>query len=136
MSTLNLDQLTIIGYFIYLPVTLSLTWQVARILFKSGKIFMEEIFNKDLAIAGATNDLFKIGFYLFNFGFAFLTSEFYFNQTATYQKLFEVLSNKLGYFSIYLGIILFVHLVFFMRARNKALATNRDVPAITEVQIS
>ena len=64
-------NLIVIGYLIYLPVTLLLTYWVARTLFKNSKIFMLDIFKGREEIADATNRLFEIGFYLINFGAAF-----------------------------------------------------------------
>ena len=56
------------GYFIYLPIALVLTWVVAKTLFKSGLIFMRDIFFGREEMATATNSLFKTGFYLLNVG--------------------------------------------------------------------
>ena len=58
------------AYAIYLPVVLTLTIVVSELLFKNAKIFMMDIFHQKSVIALATNSLFKIGFYLLNFGFA------------------------------------------------------------------
>ena len=52
----------LIGYFIYLPIALGLTYFVARTLFKNGKVFMLDIFKGQEEIANATNMLFKVGF--------------------------------------------------------------------------
>ncbi|MEE2801426.1 MAG: hypothetical protein VX550_04510, partial [Bacteroidota bacterium] len=38
----------------------------------------------------------------------------------TYQNLIEVLSAKIGGFSIYLGVMLFINLFFFFRGRRKS----------------
>ena len=38
----------------------------------------------------------------------------------TYQKMIETLSYKVGGFSIYLGVMLFLNLLMFMRGRKKA----------------
>ena len=74
---------------------------------------MLDIFKGKEDIAYATNRLFEIGFYLMNVGFALLilkinVSEH--NPFETTQKLIETLSYKIGGFSIYLGIMLFLNL--------------------------
>jgi len=109
----------LIGYFIYLPIALTLTFIVSRTLFKNGKIFMLDIFKGREEIANATNRLFETGFYLLNLGFALmiLKLDVYEN---TYQALVEALSYKVGGFSIYLGIMLFFNLYFFFRGKRKA----------------
>ena len=58
----------LIGYAIYLPIVLFLTWYVSTTLFKNGKIYMLAIFNGNEEIATATNKLFETGFYLLNLG--------------------------------------------------------------------
>ena len=99
----------LVGYFIYLPITIALTLFVSNILFKNGRLFMIDIFKGKQDIALATNKLFKVGFYLLNIGFALLImeiQEYGFNDT--YQNLAEVLSSKIGGFTIYLGLMLFL----------------------------
>ena len=99
----------IIAYSIYLPVTIGLTYYVARVLFRNGKVFMLDIFRGREEIATSTNKLFQVGFYLLNLGFAFLTLKVSYDITGA-QDVFEALSAKIGGFSIYLGIMLFFNL--------------------------
>jgi hypothetical protein len=108
-----------IGYAIYLPIAIFLTFYVSRTLFQNGKIYMLDIFKGREEIANATNKLFETGFYLLNLGFALmiLTINEYKND---YQTLIETLSYKIGGFSIYLGIMLFFNLYFFFRGKRKA----------------
>ncbi len=111
----------LIGYLIYLPVTIGLTLFVSKVLFKNGKLFMIDIFHGKQEIALATNQLFKVGFYLLNIGFALMIMEISssaFNNT--YQNLVELLSHKIGGFTIYLGIMLFFNLFMFFRGRKKS----------------
>ena len=112
----------IIGYLIYLPLVILLTIYVSKMLFKNGKLFMIDIFKGKEDIALATNKLFEIGFYLINIGWALLILKIsYYSQTEmSYQTLIEILSKKIGGFSIYLGIMLFINLLLFFRGRNKS----------------
>jgi hypothetical protein len=115
----------IIGYAIYLPIAIFLTYYVSRTLFQNGKIYMLDIFKGREEIANATNKLFETGFYLLNLGFALmiLTISEYKND---YQTLIEALSYKIGGFSIYLGLMLFVNLYFFFRGKRKAKETQNE----------
>ncbi|MBC3759465.1 hypothetical protein H7U19_13680 [Hyunsoonleella sp. SJ7] len=110
----------IIGYLIYLPIVIALTIYVSKMLFKNGKLFMIDIFKGKEDIAMATNKLFEIGFYLINIGWAMLILKitYYGNNEMSYQYLIEILSKKIGGFSIYLGIMLFINLFFFFRGRR------------------
>jgi len=112
------NSLTIKTYLIYLPITITMTVLVARTLFKNSKIFMMDIFHGRAEIALATNKLFEIGFYLLNIGAALLILKSY--RIESHQELIEVLSHKIGGFSIYLGIILFLNLLLFFRGKRKA----------------
>jgi hypothetical protein len=109
----------LIGYSIYLPVALLLTYYVSKTLFKNGKIFMLDIFKGREDIAEATNKLFETGFYLLNIGFALMILELQLSRDS-YQELIENLSYKIGGFSIYLGVMLFFNLYYFFRGKRKA----------------
>src|SRR5947208_2021042 len=105
------------AYAVYLPVVIVLTWYVARTLFNNGKIFMLDIFNQRKEIALSTNQLFKVGFYLLNLGFALMMLEIN-RAIETKQVIVEVLSYKIGGFSVYLGVMLFFNLYLFFRGRH------------------
>lgn len=112
----NAMQLT--AYYIYLPVVISLTLIVANQLFKNGKIFLFDIFSGQKDIALATNSLFKIGFYLLNIGFALTI--IYFDEIAGKADMIVRLSTKIGGFMIYLGMMMLLNLLLFMRGRKAA----------------
>lgn len=112
----------LIGYAIYLPIALFLTYYVSKTLFRNSKIFMLDIFKGREEIANATNKLFETGFYLLNLGFALMILEMTLYKD-DYQSLIEALSYKIGGFAIYLGIMLFLNLYFFFRGKRKASQT-------------
>jgi len=119
-------SLNFTAYLVYLPIVIVLTWYVAHTLFKNGRIFMLDIFHGKTEIAMATNKLFEVGFYLLNVGFALWILEIY-AQVDTSRQTVEILSKKIGGFSIYLGVMLFFNLYLFFRGR-KASRTNARVP--------
>ena len=86
---------------------------------------MLDIFKGREEIANATNKLFETGFYLLNLGFALMILEIYLYKDS-YQELIEKLSYKIGGFSIYLGIMLFLNLFFFFRGKRKASQAQRE----------
>lgn len=116
MKTFNF---LVIAYLIYLPIVLALTWYVAHNLFRNSIVFMKDIFNGREEIALATNTLFRIGFYLLNIGFALYILKIHEALTNT-QGTIETLSFKVGGFSIYLGIMLFLNLYLFFRGKRVA----------------
>ncbi|MDP4663360.1 MAG: hypothetical protein NWS74_06830 [Salibacteraceae bacterium] len=118
----NNAKMIVIAYLIYLPIALFLTYYVARTLFKNGKVFMLDIFKGREEIASATNRLFEMGFYLLNLGFALMILKINFNNDYLFDKqmLIEALSTKVGGFSIYLGVMLFLNLYLFFRGKRKS----------------
>jgi len=117
------------AYAVYLPIVIGLTYYVAHTLFKNGRVFMIDIFKGKEEIATATNQLFKVGFYLMNLGFALLILEivdYKRNPFDTYHELIEALSEKIGGFAIYLRVMLFLNLLMFFRGRKKA--NQRNLP--------
>ena len=113
----------ITSYLIYLPIMIGLTLYVANTLFKNGKVFMLDIFKGREDIAVATNTLFKVGFYLLNIGWGLIILKVSYYQNFDNQDMIEVLSKKLGTFSIYLGIMLFFNLFLFFRGKKQAKKT-------------
>ena len=118
------------AYMIYLPIVITLTVLVSQFLFKNSKTFMIDIFHQKEDIAMATNSLFKIGFYLLNIGFALCIIEFF--QIETVERLVVALSKKIGGFSIYLGVMMLLNLLLFLKGRKHAmnkekLVQNEDV---------
>lgn len=112
----------LIGYAVYLPIALFLIYYVYKTLFKNSKVYMLDIFKGREEIAFATNKLFETGFYLLNIGFALMILQLNLYNDS-YQLLIEKLSYKIGAFSIYLGLMLFINLYFFFRGRRKASQT-------------
>lgn len=110
------------AYMIYLPIVITLTVFVSQFLFKNSKAFMIDIFHQKEDIAMATNSLFKIGFYLLNIGFALCIIEFY--RIETLESLVVDMSEKIGKFSIYLGIMMLLNLLLFLKGRKHAM--NKD----------
>lgn len=114
-----MKDLTVVAYFIYLPVVLLLTLYVARILFRNARVFMLDILGGKQELADSTNRLFEVGFYLLNMGFALWILPIHYSPDNK-QELVEVLAGKVGGFAIYLGVVLFLHLFLFFRGRRKA----------------
>lgn len=107
------------AYMIYLPIVITLTVFVSQFLFQNSKTFMIDIFHQKEDIAMATNSLFKIGFYLLNIGFALCIIEFY--EINTLESLVVDMSEKIGKFSIYLGIMMLLNLLLFLKGRKHAM---------------
>lgn len=124
------DGYVVKAYLIYLPIAILLTALVSHKLFKSGKVFMLDIFNGKEAIAHSTNKLFELGFYLINIGFALKI--LYIAHIEGPKQLIESLSSKIGFFAIYLGVMLFANLFLFFRGKRVAGQKRRDRKMLEE----
>lgn len=120
------------AYLIYLPIVVVLTWYVAHILFRNSKIFMNDIFNGKTDIASSTNKLFETGFYLLNIGFALLIMEIA-ADIMNSRSMLEILSSKIGGFSIYLGVMLFFNMYLFFRGRRISKERARLAEALRKI---
>ncbi|MCH5721270.1 hypothetical protein [Niabella hibiscisoli] len=114
-----MKNLIVTAYLVYLPIVMLLTYYVAHQLFKNSIVYMKDIFNGREEIAKATNTLFKIGFYLMNLGFALYILKITAEKINT-QGAIEILSMKVGGFSIYLGVMLFLNMYLFFRGKRVA----------------
>jgi hypothetical protein len=114
-----MKDFTVLAYSIYLPIVILLTFYVANHLFRNSIVYMKDIFHGRDEIAKATNSLFKIGFYLLNVGFALYILTIT-DLVGTAQLTIEVLSRKVGGFSIYLGVMLFLNMFLFFRGKRVA----------------
>jgi hypothetical protein len=122
------------AYLVYLPVVILLTWYVAHILFKNGKVFMLDIFHGKEEIAISTNRLFETGFYLLNLGFALVMMEIA-TEIFNVRTMLEILSTKIGGFAIYLGLMLFFNLYLFFRGRRISKERSRMMANIEKIQL-
>ncbi len=115
----------IVAYAVYLPVTIMLSIWIARRLHQNTKAFLLKKFHNNDDLATATNNLVQTGFYLLAFGYAFLymqiqpkfeyvlgTGQLIYLRSS--QETIESLSAKLGAFTLFLGILLFVNFILML----------------------
>ena len=57
-------------YVVYAAVAVGLTVWLARTLFRSGAIFLQDVFSDRPGLAEAVNRLLVVGFYMLNLGYA------------------------------------------------------------------
>ena len=124
---------TIIAYSIYLLLAIGLTVWVAQTLLKNGKVFLIDIFHGQEELAISLNRLLQIGFYLISLGtmclrmtidpeqkYNALNRSYTEIPIATAQKMIEVLSYKVGGFTLILGLLFFFNLFILLMLRSSA----------------
>ncbi len=113
-----MDNLSIV-YAVYALVSLGLTVQLARLLSKSGRVFLEDVFKDQPDLASAVNRLLVVGFYLVNFGYACLLLEG--GAAYTVRDSIETLAAKLGWLLLSLAAMHFMNMFVFHVVRRRAL---------------
>src|SRR3979490_629110 len=115
-------------YLIYLTISIALTIWVAHTLHKNGRIFLVDSFLGNEPLADSVNHLLVVGFYLVNIGFVTLALK-YGDKATDAQTALEILSSKVGFVLVVLGIMHFFNLLVFSKMRRRA-TQNRNLPPI------
>ena len=106
-------------YAAYLVASIILTVWVARTLFRHGRIFLVEAFDRNEALADSVNHLLVVGFYLINIGYVTLALS-YGTKPQDLQAAIEFLSWKVGLVLVVLGFMHFLNLAVFSDMRRRA----------------
>lgn len=107
------------AYFIYLLVVIGLTVTVSQVLFKNSIEFMKSIFRDRDHLAIATNKLFQVGFFLLALGLGLWYMTIY-KDIDTTRFLIEELSTRIGFFTLFLGVLVFFNMYLFFRGMRVA----------------
>jgi hypothetical protein len=109
------------SYTAYLAISLMVTIWVARTLHKSGRVFLVEAFHGNAELADSVNHLLVVGFYLINIGYVTLAL-----RTGavllTARDAIELLSQKIGWVLLILGMMHFFNIFIFHRMRRRSQA--------------
>jgi hypothetical protein len=110
------DQLALV-YGIYLAVTIGLCVGLARLLFRNGAVFLDDVFEDRPELAESVNRLLVTGFAMLNLGYGFFLTEG--GEAGTSAEVFELLARKLGILLVSLAVIHFVNLAVFHTIANR-----------------
>jgi len=114
-----MQNLTIVAYCFYLPISILLTIWVARTLFTNGRIFLLEIFHGNKELADSVNKLLLVGFYLINAGYILYIMTIT-EKLSTTQQVMEMLSKKIGLIILVLGFMHFFNMYILFRGKKKS----------------
>ena len=115
----------LLGYGLYLSISIALTMWVARTLHRNGRVFLIDAFRGRIEMADSVNHLLVVGFYLINLGFVTLALR-YGSPPANLEAVFVYVSTKVGLAMLVLGAMHFFNLFNFDKMRRRA---KRSVPA-------
>jgi hypothetical protein len=103
-------------YLVYAVVAIGITVWLAQTLYRSGAVFLEEVFERK-EVAEAVNRLLVTGFFMINLGYAmFLLKS---NRVTDETAAIEVLVRKLGVLLLSLGAVHFVNVAVFWKLRRR-----------------
>lgn len=86
-------NLNIIGYFIYLGITIFIILKVGKICYKNGNIFVSELIPNHTDLCQKINQILLLGYYLLNIGYCAMTLISWEKILSTHQ-LIEVIALK------------------------------------------
>lgn len=121
-------------YGTYAVASLALTIWLARTLFRSGAVFLEDVFKDTPRMADAVNHLLVVGFYLLNLGYAALLMKA--SGGATVLEATEVLAYKLGALLVSLGVMHFANMYLFYRIRRRSQIASLPPPVAPQMRLA
>lgn len=120
------------SHIIFLSIAAAITVFVGRTLFKSGRIFLLQIFDGNAVTADAINRLLLSGYYLVNLACAALSLKLG-THADTLIELIERLSTNIGALMVLLGSMHFLNVVVLLAVRDRrARSIAREPLEITE----
>lgn len=128
-----MDNYLVPVYAVYLAVSISLIVWLARTLYQSGTVFLEDVFEDNPRMAPAVNKLLVTGFYMANLGYAGLILKA--DAAPTAVAAFEVLGRKLGVLLLSLAGLHFLNMYVFYRLRRRATAEVLPPPVAPQVHV-
>ncbi len=110
-------DLHMVNYSIYLLLSTALTVWVGRTLYRSGRIFLIEAFERE-EVADSVNHLLVVGFYLVNLGLVALLINWTFRDLLTAGDILLEVTTKVGLVLLLLGLMHFTNLGVISRMRR------------------
>jgi len=114
------DMYILHTYLLYLTISIGITIWVARTLQKNGRTFLLDAFHGNEGLADSVNHLLVVGFYLLNLGWIIFTLRTH-GEVDNGRTLIELVSDKVGFVLIVLGIMHFGNIFIFSRMRRRAM---------------
>jgi len=123
----------ILVYLVYAAVAVGLTIWLARTLFRSGAVFLQDVFSDRPGLAEAINRLLVTGFYMLNLGYAL-----YIIRTESSLDAFgavRTLVNRLALLLVTLAVIHFVNVLVFWKLRARGEERRLPPPIAPQVMV-
>lgn len=119
----------LVQYFLYLSLSMSVTWAVGRTLHKNGAVFLVDAFKGRETLAASVNHLLVVGFYLVNFGWV-IRGVRVDGPVWSFQGVIENICQSLGTVLLLLGVMHFANIYIFNRMRNRSERPRHELPPV------
>ncbi|MFN3754571.1 hypothetical protein [Flavobacterium sp.] len=100
-------NLNIIGYAIYLSITIVIIVKVGRICYQNGNIYVAQLIPDHIELCHKINQVLLLGYYLLNIGYCAMTLISW-EKIVTFDQLIEVIALKSA---IIIGTIALMHYI-------------------------
>lgn len=113
-------NLNIIGYILYLGISIAIVLKVGKTCYTNGDTFITNLLKFDIELAKRINQMLLIGYYLLNIGYAAITVISW-KQIESHPELIEVLMGKLSLIILTIGILHYINIFIINKYVQKLL---------------
>jgi hypothetical protein len=118
-------KMLVVTYLLYLCISITITYGVARTLSRNGRVFLVDGFGGKEDLADSINHLLVVGFYLINIGYIGMSLRFM-DQPQDVAQMIMSLSTRIGVIMIILGGMHLFNMFVISRLRQRALNFRRE----------
>lgn len=111
-------NLNIIGYFIYLSITVFIILKVGKICYKNGNIYVAELIPNHADICQKINQILLLGYYLLNIGYCAMTLISWQKIISTTQ-LIETIGTKTAIIIFIISILHYLNIILLTKYIQK-----------------
>lgn len=114
---MNLN-LNIIGYFIYLSITILIILKVGKICYKNGNVYVAELLPNHADICQKINQVLLLAYYLLNIGYCAITLISW-NKITTSTQLIETIGTKTAVIIFIISILHYLNIIIITKYIQK-----------------
>jgi hypothetical protein len=111
-------NLNIIGYFIYLSITIFIIIKVGKICYKNGNIYVAELIPNHKEICQKINQVLLLGYYLLNIGYCAVTLISW-QKITSFNQLIETIAVKASIIIFAISILHYLNIIILTKYIQK-----------------
>ncbi|MWB94388.1 hypothetical protein GON26_08440 [Flavobacterium sp. GA093] len=111
-------NLNIVGYFIYLSITVFIILKVGKICYKNGNIYVAELIPNHADICQKINQVLLLGYYLLNIGYCAMTLISW-NKILSATQLIETIGTKTAIIIFIISILHYLNIIILTKYIQK-----------------